>query len=381
MAVSNSTKPATRSGCKLVTLALFALIVGCGQEPLPEQQVIRPLRAIKVGDATALISREFPGQAKATQEVNLSFRVAGPLITFPVKVGDEVKAGDILARIDPNDFEVSVMNVEGELERAEAEQVLAEREYIRGAEVQKRGRGLISESEVDTRLAIRDRTRANVKALEASLRSAKDDLNYTHLQAPFDGTIVATYVENFEDVRAKQPVLRLLDTSQIEMTIDIPENLISLTAYVQNIRVRFDTFPDQDIPAEISEVGTEASETTRTYPVTLIMEQPEDFKILPGMAGKVHGEAQPPGELGEAGIEVPLSAIFTDVETDKTYVWVIDEGTQTVSRREVSTGNLTSHGVIVQQGLGPGEWIATAAVHSLSEGQQVRILQDSGTEG
>ena len=140
--------------------------------------------------------------------------------------------------------------------------------------------------------------------------------------------------------------------------------------------VRFDTFPDREIPAKIKEIGKEASQTTRTYPVTLIMDQPKDMKILPGMAGKtVRAEGGLPDDANNAGIEVPVSATFSPDETDKAYLWVIDEQTKTVSRREVKTGKLTDRGIMITNGLISGEWIATAGVHYLREGQQVRILQ------
>ena len=92
-------------------------------------------------------------------------------------------------------------------------------------------------------------------------------------------------MENFEDVQNKQAILRLLDDSKIEMIIDIPEHLIINAAYVKDAFVVFDAFPGREIAATIKEIGTEASSTTRTYPVTLIMDQPEDIRILPGMTG------------------------------------------------------------------------------------------------
>ena len=104
---------------------------------------------------------------------------------------------------------------------------------------------------------------ADVAALEASLRTATDALNDTNLQAPFAGTIVATYVENFEDVEAKQPILRVLDTSKIEMVVQMPESYISYVPYARNIRVVFDAFPGKEIPAKIKEIGTEASIATQ----------------------------------------------------------------------------------------------------------------------
>jgi RND family efflux transporter MFP subunit len=224
---------------------------------------------------------------------------------------------------------------------------------------------------------------AEIRSLQATVASAKDKLRYTYLKAPFHGIISATYVENFEDVKAKQPIARLIDHSQIEMIVNIPETLISHADYLKAagkvLRVRFDPFPGREIEAQVKEIGKEASKTTRTYPVTLIMDQPEDIKILPGMAGNSASTAPPPGNQGQSPIVIPETAVFSS-DGNKTYVWIIDEKSQKVSKREVKSGKLLSSGITIREGIEPGEWIATAGVHYLKEGQQVRILSASTGE-
>jgi RND family efflux transporter MFP subunit len=218
------------------------------------------------------------------------------------------------------------------------------------------------------------KNQADVAAEEAALTRAQLDLDYTNLHAPFSGIVVKTYVDNFENIRAKQPTIRLVDSSRIEMIVDIPESLISLVPQVKETIAVFDAFPDRLITGTIKEIGTEASDTTRTYPVTLIMDQPEDIKILPGMAGRVSASTPPQDVVAQAGIEIPVSATFTTEEPGSTFVWVIDETSKTVSQRRVRTGNLTDRGITITEGLSPGEWIAIAGVHYLREGQQVKIL-------
>ena len=404
-------------------LFLGSLLAAC-EEEVAEVDPIRPVRAVQVGGEISARSSGLPGRAKATQEVNLSFRVAGPLITFPVKVGDEVTASDVLATIDPRDFEVDLENVRGQLERAKSELEamriarpediqraqakvneakasvkLAEQELKRLRNIEAQDPGAISQSMIDQAEAQKTANdaqltsaneelrianvgaraediaakEAEIRSLQASVQRSADDLGYTKLRAPFDGTIVATYVENFEDVQAKQPILRLLDTSRIEMTVDLPETRISNLPYVSNILVRFDPFPDVEIPAEIKEVGREASQTTRTYPITLIMDQPEGVTILPGMAGRASAEVAVPDT---EGIIIPVSAVFSEGGSPDTFIWVIDEASKVVSRRKVATGEVTQHGITITEGLGAGEWVATAGVHTLKEGQEVRILED-----
>jgi len=335
---------------------------------------------MKVGDITGISQRWIPGRVSASQEVNLSFRVSGPLIELPVNVGDEVKAGQVLARIDPRDFQVNLKNAEAQLQKAVAALQFAEAEYGRVVRIREQDPAAISASMVDQKREAMDRAQAEVVALEAEREGVKDQLNYTYLRAPFSGTIVSKYVENFEDVQAKQIVLRLLDPTHIEMTIDIPEGIISYVPLMRKLRVRFDAFPGVEVPAEVKEIGTEASATTRTYPVTLIMEQPEEATVLAGMTGEATCcELMPDEGLTERPIEVPTEAVFSD-ETGGSFVWVIDRGTLTVSRREVSLGRLTDYGVVVMRGLETGEWIATAGVYYLEEGQQGRILGEEAGE-
>jgi RND family efflux transporter MFP subunit len=362
-----------------VLLTLFILL-GC-QEEIPQEETIRPVRAVRISDPSEIAKRWFPGQAKATQEVDLSFRVAGPLTKFPVKVGDMVPKGHKLARIDPRDFQVEIRNVQGQLDRAKAVLERAESDHERVVRIKKQDPGAVSQALIDRNRQLVDSSRAEIRSLQAAVASARDKLGYTYLKAPFDGIVTATYVENYEDVKAKQPIVRLIDHSRIEMIVNLPETIIYQADYLKTVdkalRVRFDPFPDHEIDAQIKEIGKEASKATRTYPVTLIMDQPEDVKILPGMAGKATRAVALPGMQDQAGIVIPDTAVFSPDDTGKTFVWVIDEQTKTVSKRDVKAGELLDSGISITAGLKPGEWIATAGVHYLQEGQQVRILSES----
>jgi len=351
---------------------------GCSEEPVKTVKV-RPVRTMRVGDSATFDARSFPGQAKATEEVMLSFRVSGPLITRPVKIGDEVKAGQIVARIDPQDFEVNLRTAEARLEHAKVQFRHAEKELARVQRIRVEDSGAASETMEDERLKERDRLKAEVRSLEASVQSAQNSLSYTFLKAPFDGRVVATYVENFEDVRPKQPIVRILDMSKVEMWVDVPEGLISLAPYVTEIRIEFDAFSGREIPARIKEIVSEASERTRTYPVNLIMDQPEDIRILPGMAGSARGHVVLPGEAAAHGFEIPITAVLTD-DNKNSYVWVIDENAMVARRQQVVLGEMTSRGVHVQ-GLAAGQLIATAGANTLREGQRVRVLTGEPKEG
>jgi RND family efflux transporter MFP subunit len=361
-----------------LAVVLTGFLSGCDtNDGLQAEQPPRPVKAVRVADPAVLTERTFPGRASAAQEVNLSFRVSGPLIALAVKVGDEVEAGDTLAQIDPRDFEVQRETVAGQLESARAKLKVAELEFDRAQEVRKRDAGLISQSELDKRQGARDAARANVSSLQSTLTTAEDNLAYTTLKSPFDGVVVATYVDNFEDVLAKQPILRLLDPARLEMTISVPEGLIGYAGHVERIGVRFDTLPGVEVEARIKEIGREASVATRTYPVTLTMEQPEGGEILPGMAGKAQIHSKLPQAAPETGIEIPAQALFTETGTDASFVWIIEESNMTVVKRAVEVGLPSRFGVLVRDGIEPGELLITAGVHSLEEGRKVRIPDEA----
>ncbi|CAB1074660.1 hypothetical protein JY97_10995 [Alkalispirochaeta odontotermitis] len=352
--------------------AALLFLAGC-QEEAPIEEFIRPVKALKVADADTFEGIKYNGIAQATQQVDLSFRVDGPMINRPVDVGDEVKKGQLVARIDPRDYEVRLRTVKGQLNNAIAVRKRAQADLDRLLRIKKQDPGAVSQTLIDKALQNRDSAQAEIRSLEASVDRRKDDLAYTNLKAPFDGMITKTYTEAFEDVRRKQPVVRLLDPSRIEMWINVPENLISLEPYVDKVWVRFDAL-GIEVPAAVKEVGREASQTTRTFPVNLIMDQAKDARILPGMAGVARYTLKMPEGVKEPEFLIPVTAVFTDPEKQKSYVWLIDEAALTVSRHEITPGKLSGRGLKVQ-GLQPGQWIAVAGVDLLREGQKVKILE------
>ncbi|MEM9111150.1 MAG: efflux RND transporter periplasmic adaptor subunit [Planctomycetota bacterium] len=359
---------------KLMLLLAFALTAfACGKDTEPEtKEAIRPVRAVRVGDVEPLISRSFPGRAQAAREVNLPFRISGPLITLPVSVGDVVKRGDIVARVDPRDFETDVRNAEGSLSRARANLKQAQADLQRNLNIQSENAGAIAQATIDESREAVAVAESDITALEASLKAAEDALEDTRLLAPFPGQVVATYIDNFETVQAGSPVIRLLDNTQIEFVINIPEALVGVATDVTNIRVVFDAYPDVEIPAQISEVGTEASETTRTYPITLMMNQPEGVSILPGMAGRASADPVREGTTLESDLVIPVTALASEPEGSQSAVWVVNPENNQVSPRDVTIQSLSSTGYIISSGLERGEIVVTAGVSFLRDGQVVK---------
>jgi RND family efflux transporter MFP subunit len=335
--------------------ALGAL--GCASEE-PEPDPIRPVLSMVVADVEGFRGRRFAGKARAVNESNLAFEVSGKLVERPIDVGDEVEQGQVLARLDPRDFKAALKSAEAELKR--------------DAVNLERGKAMLAE-DVISQVQF-DRLEARTEISEANVELAAKALADSTLLAPFPGKVAAIYVENFENVKAKELILRLLDMSQVEVVVQIPESLIGSASYVQDLQVRFDPFPDVAIPATVAEIGSEASETTRTYPLTLVMTPPQGVEILAGMAAEATGRADLPEDASKTGFEVPVAAVFADdaSQSDQSYVWIVDEASSSVKRRPVEMVSFGERGVFVR-GLAAGNRIVTAGVHSLREGQAVRI--------
>ena len=341
----------------MTSLIALSLLSACAK-PEPEPRPVRKLRTIEVGNISNIRNAQLPGRARSAQEVDLAFDVSGTLIERPVSIGSQVKEGDLIARLDPRDFQAN-------LRAAEADARIAKRNFDRGAELV--ATNFISEAEFD-------RLEARVDISQASLELAQKALTDSEIYAPFSGVIATLSVENFQSVRAKAPIARLLGVDMIEMVVNVSENQMTNLPFIDNIEVEFDALPGVRLPATITEISSEASQTTRTFPITLSMKQPADRKVLAGMAGTAHVTGTPDDE-GALGYVIPAGALFGEPVGNISKVWVVQQD-NTVSSRQVSVGRVTAGGVQILEGLQGGDLIATAGIHTLSEGQEVIVARN-----
>jgi RND family efflux transporter MFP subunit len=338
-------------------------IIGCGGEEVEEgPPTVRPVRTMVVGGGVGG-RLTFPGTVQAADRAEMAFRVAGPLIELPVNEGDEVAEGQLLARIDPRDFQIAGAEAEAAFNQAEAEAQRYQRLYERDA---------VPLADLELRQAQRDVARSRYEQAQANLRD-------TRMRAPFSGQIGVKYVENFEDVLAKQPILSLHNVSQVEIVINVPEQIMASVrgGTSTTITAAFDALPDVGFPVTVKEYAVNADPQTRTFAVTLAMSQPEELNVLPGMTALVTAEVMAVGGEGEAiPITIPAFAVFPD-EAGNSHVWVVDEEMQTVHRRAVQVGSVTgADNIFVLGGLEPGERIAVAGIHQLQEGQKIRLMDN-----
>lgn len=336
-------------------LALFLSACGKKEEP-PAKEVVRPVKIMTIASSMGGAGLAFPGEVRASKRVDLAFQVAGPLTQLPVDEGQEVKNGALIARILPRDYITK-------LEKAKAQALEAEQQYTRYKDLYIRKQ--VSKAEFDSYRSARDVARAQQKA-------AQDALNDTYLKAPFSGVIAVRYVENFEEVQAKQPIVSLQDISQIEILINVPETVMATIKAGDDPEVfaRFDTAPGKQFPLTLKEFSTQADPQTQTYQIVLLMPQPDTVHILPGMTANVWATRK---STKDEPIIIPAIAVMEDAGGNA-YVWIFNEKDEIVQKRKVTVGQMTgSANINILDGLLGGEKVVTAGLTKLREGMKVRI--------
>ncbi|MDD1625313.1 MAG: efflux RND transporter periplasmic adaptor subunit, partial [Methylococcaceae bacterium] len=219
--------------------------------------------------------------------------------------------------------------------------------------------------------------RADLQSAEAALAAARDQLNYTRLRAPFTGVIARKYVDNYQEVTVKEPILSLQNMTDVEVLVDVPESMmVPIRKAKPRVFADFAADPSRSFELKIKEVALLADNLTQTYQVVMVMPAPTGIRILPGMTATVSIEF---GSMAadESTIIVPAIAVWAD-DAGHPMVWVVDTKTMAVHRRAVTTGDLTGvDSIKVTAGLNPDEVIAISGVSKLQEGQVVRKLEQS----
>jgi RND family efflux transporter MFP subunit len=357
----------------LMTSLVVLLIAACSEPPPPAaEEVARPAKLFTVVGAGAAVIRAFPGEVRATDEAEMAFRVPGELIEFPGNRGMQVKQGQLLARLDPADYQAA-------LDQAQAQFDLAKAQFNRAAELI--DRQLIAQAEYDQRLAM-------MKVRQSNLTRAQNDLDYTRLIAPFDGIIARRLAENFESVAAGQVVLVLQTGDMIDITVDIPESIILRLERTEArndpppVQARFDSFSNETFDAHYKEHESQADPATLTYKVTFSMPNPEGVNVLPGMSATILADLSKIYEKEAEGIAVPIESVFSaedePLESDHRSVWKVDPDSMRATRLAVRVGALSGSEVTVLEGLSAGDVIVAAGVNAVHEGMLLRTMEREG---
>jgi len=344
--------------------ALLLLLAACGRDAPPAApEDIRPVRAEQVGTHPAQQGTRYAGEVRARYETDLAFRVAGRVDARKVDVGSQVKAGQVIATLDPNDYVLASHAAHAQLTAAEAEARLAHQDLQRFTEL--RAQNFISQAELDRRRTAAEAAAAQVRQLRAEAARQDNQQAYTRLAAPHAGVVTAISLEAGQVVAAGQPVAQLARDGEREVRIDVPENALDALRAAHNPRIRLWSVPGRDYAGRLREVSPVADAGSRTYSARVSLLHP-DAAVKLGMTATVEV-----GSESVSSLSVAQSALFRI--DGKPQVWVVNPQTHKVAARTVQIGELNGERAAIVSGLAAGEWVVTAGVHKLAPGQQVRL--------
>ena len=350
---------------------IMTTLFSCGKKEEVGQEIIRPVRYMQVYSTGGTRVRTFSGVTQAGLESNLSFKVPGTIKRITVKVGDEVRAGRLLAQLDPSDYELQVQQAEAALSSTRAQARNADANYSRIRTLYENNSA--SKSELDAARAASESATASVQSAEKQLELARLHLGYTTLDAPTGGDIAQVTVEVNENVQAGQPVIMLTSGTQTEVKVSIPEVLIAQIREGEKVTVSCDAVPDKEFTGSVLEVGVAATGVGTTFPVTVRFDERPEL-IRPGMAANVSFLFESEDERER--FIVPSHAVIED--RGGRFVFLVEpirgeEGFGTIHRTSVIVGDLTAEGLEVFEGLSDGDLVVTAGVSRISDGQKVRL--------
>lgn len=332
---------------------LSFLLCACnGKETKSEQDLL-----VYTAQTTTLSqesSKEFPFIAQPFRTSELSFRVGGPIDHFDVYAGNRYNQGAMIAEIDPRDFRIRKERAEAVYRQAKAEferiEVLYKKENISASTYEK--------------------AKAEYVSAKMAFETAVNELADTRLVAPFSGYVGEVYIEKFQDVKATQPVLSLIDIHQLKIEIYVTQDIAYAAQKMDSIRLRFDAIPGKVFDARIAEVSKGTTRNNLSYLLTAFLPN-KDGELLAGMSGKaILDVAQ---GKGASEVCIPQTALCHR-PTEGSYVWVVNPESKQVSRRKVTVGELLPNGyAAISQGLQADETIAVSKLRFLSDGMKVTM--------
>ncbi len=353
-----SRKTALMKGYSLFLLAGALCLASCGGKP--SAPIVRPVKVIEI-TADLRAEKTFPGYVEAEEYAFVNFRVGGMLEALNVDQGQNVRRGQLIARLDPRDFQLRVASTKASFDQASSQLERYKILYAREA---------ISRQEYEMAQATYENDRA-------TYNQALNDLSYTRLTAPFDGNVEAKYVENFQQVAPGQRIVKLTNPDKLQFRFTLPENDLAEVGDSTRWGVAFDAAPDRYYAARIDK-QVASSVGGGGVPVVLVITDPafdaRKLNVMPGYACDVRMET--PGAKSGAVI-VPLPAIYADPQTGAASVWKV-AADSTVHLAPVTAGEiLGNEGIFILSGLHEGDRVVTAGVTLLSEGEKVKILTEN----
>ena len=358
------TRRAGLAGAAAILLALTAC-----EEPAPvDKNVIRAIKWTTLTNGIAEQERRIAGVIEPVEVTALSFEVGGRIEKLYVRLGDRVRAGDVLAELDQEPFRLHVRNAEAEVAMAHA----IYKEEVQNLERQRTlfKKGWIAKARLDTAVAGHDAAKSRMGARRAQLDLRQRDLKLAALQAPFDGVISKKAIEAFEEVAAGQTIFELSGERDLKVALRVPPTLINRIGHGQQVAVHFPSETGLVVAGVVTEIGSRAEEAN-AFPVTVALRKPS-ARLRAGMSADVVFTFEN-GAPSHRSLMVPMGAILSG-EGQAYRVFRFDKNSSTVHSVPVEIEDLHDNQVQIAGDLRPGDIIATAGVEFLTDGQEVRLM-------
>lgn len=354
-----------RTAALVAGLAAVTLLPACqrAQEaPAPE---IRPVRAITVGERTGGDTVALTGTVQAQNEVNLSFRVDGRMIERTVQVGDAVRAGQAIARLDPQNEESSLQAAKAQSSAAQARLVEARNHYARMKDLITDNS--VSRAQYDQAEAMLRTAESGVESAQSQVTLAQNRLGYTTLVSDVAGVVTLVGPEPGEVVGAGRMIVQVARDGARDAVFDVPARVKDAAPANPRIQVTLTGDPKVTAAGTVREVAPRADPITGTFRVRArLADPPAAMRLGSTVTGRM-------ALVGAPAIEVPPSAVTRS--DGKAAVWIVDPATGTVASRPIEIRSSDPNRVEVASGLKPGDVVVTAGVQALRPGQKVRLVE------
>ncbi len=358
---------------RLLTIFAVALLflASCSQKA-EKKEAIRPVFYQNLSEMNTAGTRNFAGVSQAENEAKLSFKVGGTLEKINYNLGEPVKKGSIIAYLNSQDYKINYEKASAAKKNAEIQLESAKSNFNRIEKLYANNNASLSDFErVKTQY---ESAKMMLRTAQTQLQAAANQLSYTKLKAPFEGSISKILAEENEMIGAGRPVIMFSSNGSIEIKTQVPENVIHRVEVGQNVKVKFTALADKTYEGIVSEIG-KSTGGAATYP--LIIDLSGDYpEILPGMACNIEMTLEANKDEGKFLIVSP-DAVANDEGGDFVYVLKKSdqEGIYIAKRKNVTLGNLTSAGYEIINGLSSDEKIITAGLSFMYDGRKVRLLE------
>jgi RND family efflux transporter MFP subunit len=351
-----------------IPISILFILLSCQKEH-EVIEIIRPVRTKQVFSTGGARSRAFTGVVKSGSESRLSFKVPGTVQRVAVEIGDKVKKGALLVKLDPADYDIQAKEAENARDLARASEVQAKANYDRLRALYENRSA--SKSALDAARAAYESAHEQDNIAKKRRKLARKQLEYTELRAAVDGAVSEVRVEENENVQAGQTLIIFTSGSKMEVQITMPEILIAQIKEGDDVVVSLDAVVGKSFKANVTEVGISSTAYATTYPVIVQLIE-TDSNIRPGMAAEVSFEFKGTGD-SESIVVPPIS-----VGEDRLgrFVFVVeptDSGYGIIHKKSVTIGNLDTDGLGIVEGLNDGDYLVIAGVSKITEGQKVKF--------